>query len=618
MEMSFLVYFYERGFFVMGKFGNILRINLTEGTVKRESLPEEMVRKYLGGRGLGTKILYDETGPGIDPLGPENKLIFGIGPMTARGAPAGNRYMVVTKSPLTGFIAASNSGGFWGTELARTGYDTIIVEGKAAKPTYIWIKDDEVELRDASALWGMDSGATTDELVKLVGDPSARVCCISKSGENLSKLAAIMNEKDRAAGRSGVGAVMGSKNLKAVVVRGTGKVDPIDPEFLKEAFKRSVEKIKANPVAGEGLPTHGTALLVNIINAAGAYPYKNFQESYLEPEDADKQSGETLTRDFLTRKAACFGCPIACGRITKMKSKDRAGEGPEYETIWAFGATCGILDIEPTIEANYICNELGIDTIGAGTTIAAAMELYEKGYLPKEDLEGGPELKFGSGEAVVYWTREMGLAKSKLGKLMADGSYRLCEHYGHPEFSMSVKKQEIPAYDPRGIQGIGLNYATSNRGGCHVRGYTNASEIAGLPFKTDPHVTEGKPELVKIFQDLTGMIDAAGLCLFTSFALGAEDYAELIKGGTGWDMTGDEVMLIGERVWNLEKLYNIREGWTPADDELPKRLTEDRIPKGPSRGKVSEVPAMLPIYYEKRGWDANGHPTKSKLEELGL
>jgi aldehyde:ferredoxin oxidoreductase len=338
----------------------------------------------------------------------------------------------------------------------------------------------------------------------------------------------------------------------------------------------------------------------------------------MEPEEADKQSGETLTRDFLTRKAACFGCPIACGRLTKMKSKDYAGEGPEYETIWAFAGDCGIAELEPAIEANYICNELGIDTIGAGTTIAAAMELYEKGYLPKEDLEGGPEMKFGNAEAMLYWTRAMGLAKGKLGKLLAEGSYRLCEHYGHPELSMSVKKQEMPAYDGRGIQGIGLTYATSNRGGCHVRGYTNASEIAGLPFKSDPYATEGKPELAKIFQDLTAAIDSAGLCLFTSFALGADDYAELLKGGMGWDITGEEVMCIGERVWNLEKLYNIREGWTPEDDELPKRLTDEPIPNGPSKGLVSQVPAMLPVYYEKRGWDANGHPTKERLEKLGL
>ncbi len=602
----------------MSKFGDILRIDLTAGTVKKEELPDGTVRKFLGGRGLGTKILYDETKAGLDPLGPGNKLIYAIGPLTGRGAPTGNRYMVVTKSPLTGFIASSNSGGFWGNELARAGHAVLIIEGKAAKPTYLWIKDGEVELRDASAVWGKDSHETTDELLKLVGDPAARVSCISTCGENLSRLAAIMNEKDRAAGRSGVGAVMGSKNLKAVVVRGTGKVEAGNGDFLKEAVKKAVGKIKANPIAGAGLPEYGTASLVNVINAAGAYPYRNWLEAYMQPEEADKQSGETLTRDFLVRRSACFGCPIACGRITKMKSKPLHGEGPEYETIFAFGAACGIADIEPTIEANYICNELGIDTIGAGVTIAAAMELFEKGYLPKADLEGGPEPKFGDAGAMVYWTREMGLGKKKLGKLMAEGSYRLCEYYGHPELSMSVKKQEMPAYDGRGIQGIGLTYATSNRGGCHVRGYTNAAEIAGLPFKVDPHATEGKPELAKVFQDLTATIDSAGMCLFTSFALGAEDYADLLKGGTGWDITADEVMKTGERIWNLEKLYNIREGWTPKDDELPKRLTADPIPEGPSKGLVSSVPTMLPLYYEKRGWDAQGHPTKAKLDDLSL
>jgi aldehyde:ferredoxin oxidoreductase len=301
-----------------------------------------------------------------------------------------------------------------------------------------------------------------------------------------------------------------------------------------------------------------------------------------------------------------------------MKSKDRHGEGPEYESIFVFGSCCGIIDMDPILEANYICNEMGLDTIGAGVTVAAAMELYESGYLPKADLEGGPELNFGNAEAMVYWVEAMGLSKGKLGKLLAEGSYRLCEHYGHPELSMSVKKQEMPAYDGRGVQGIGLTYATSNRGGCHVRGYTIASEVVGLPVKTDPHVSDGKPDLVKIFQDLTAIIDSAGLCLFTSFALGADDYAELLTGATGWEITGAEVMAIGERVWNLEKLYNIREGWTPADDMLPPRLTSAPIPKGPSLGKVSEVPAMLPIYYSKRGWDDKGHPTKEKLAELGL
>ena len=603
----------------MAKFGDVLRVNLSNGSIKKEQMDEKVLRKYLGGRGLGTRILYDETPAGIDPLGPENKLIFISGPLTGRGAPTGNRYMVVTKSPLTGFIASSNSGGFWGTELVRAGYSTVIVEGKASKPSYLWIKDDHVEIRDAASVWGLDSHEATDKLLELVGDGEARVSCISKSGEQLSKLAAIMNEKNRAAGRSGVGAVMGSKNLKALVVRGTGKVEAQAPEKLKEAFAAAMTKIKANPVAGTGLPTYGTAVLVNVINAGGAYPYKNWQSSYMEPSEADKQSGETLTKDFLTRKAACFGCPIACGRMTRMKSKPLHGEGPEYETIFAFGACCGIAEMEPLIEANYICNEQGIDTIGAGVTVAAAMELYEKGHIPKADLEGGPELKFGDAQAMLYWTRKMARAEGKLGKLMGDGSYRLCEAYGHTEFSMTVKKQEMPAYDARGIQGIGLTYATSNRGACHVRGYTIAPEMVGLPMKMDPHVTEGKPEVAKIFHDLTAAIDSAGLCLFTSFALGADDYAALLSGGTGWDMTADEVMKTGERVWNLEKMYNIREGWTLKDDELPARLTKEPIPEGPSKGLVSQVPEMLPKYYKLRGWDEKtGHPSKEKLADLGL
>jgi aldehyde:ferredoxin oxidoreductase len=522
--------------------------------------------------------------------------------------------MVVTRGPLNGYIASSNSGGIWGAELAKAGYFMVIFTGKAEKPSYLWIKDDKVELRDAAGIWGLDTHAATDALLDAVGEDSAKVSCIGPAGEKMSKIACIINDKHRAPGRTGVGAVMGSKNLKAVVVKGSGKVLIDDENAFKAAREAALKKIKENPVTGEGLPAYGTAVLVNIVNGVGSYPHKNWQFSQME--NAEAQSGETLAKTYLTSKRGCFACPIQCGRVTSLG--DKSGEGPEYESIWALGSSTGVEDLKPITEANYLCNELGLDTISAGSTVAAAMELYEKGFIQKEELEGGPELKFGSGEALVYWIEKMGKVEG-FGKKLAEGSYRLGETYGHPEFSMSVKKQEMPAYDARGIQGIGLNYATSNRGGCHVRGYTISPEIVGLPEKIDPWEIEGKAQWVKTFQDLSASIDASGMCLFTSFALGPEDYANLLKARTGFDYSVEEILANGERIWNLERLFNLREGLDPErEDTLPKRLLEEPIPEGPAKGKVSRLKEMLPEYYELRGWDTTGLPTKEKLAELDL
>ncbi len=592
--------------------GKILRINLTTGKISKEPIEESLARNYLGGRGLASKILYDELPAGTDPLSPENKLIFAAGPLTGTSAPTGGRYMVVTKGPLNGAIASSNSGGFFGKEFKTAGYDLIIFEGKAEKPVYVWIKDDEVEIRDASDLWGKNTHETTDILMERVGDNKAKVACIGPAGERLSLIACIINDKHRAAGRTGVGAVMGSKNLKAVVVRGTGKVELANADKFREAQKASMGKIRENPTTSQGLPAYGTAVLVNIINENGLLPTRNFQSGVFE--GASKISGETLADTYLTKNTHCFACPIGCGRATKINGRE--GEGPEYEVAWSFGADCGVDDLKAIIEANYLCNELGLDGISAGATIAAAMELYERGYIPKEDLDG-PELKFGSAEAIVEYTRKMGLREG-FGDKLAEGSYRLASAYGHPELSMSVKKQELPAYDPRGAQGHGLEYATSNRGGCHVRGYMISPEILGAPEKIDPQVLEGKPTWVKTFQDLTAFIDASGLCLFTSFALGADEYGAMTAAATGWDIDGNEVLKIGERIWNLERLFNLREGFDKDDDTLPERLLKEPMPEGPNKGTVHKLGELLPEYYKIRGWDENGVPTEEKKKELGL
>lgn len=592
--------------------GVILRVNLSDGSIVKENLNLEDAHKFIGGRGLGTKLFMDEVSPNVDPLGNDNKLIFITGPLTGTNTPTGGRYMVVTKSPLTGTIASSNSGGYWGAELKFAGYDGIIFEGKSEKPVYLLIEDDEVKIMDASNIWGKVVSEATDILENIHGSKS-RVAVIGNAGENLSHIAGIMNEKGRAAGRSGVGAVMGSKNLKAVVVRGTKKVNVADSEKLKDAFSKAMVKIKENGVTGRGLPAYGTAVLVNIINEHGTLPTNNFQKSHFDK--ADEISGETLAEKYLKKKDPCFRCPIACGRYCAVD--DIEGSGPEYETIWGFGSDCGVSDLGAIIKANFWCNEYGLDTISAAATIAAAMELYQKGYIKKEDLDGAPELIWGNADAVIEWTKLMGQGKG-LGAKMAEGSYRLCESYGVPEFSMTVKKQEMPAYDPRGIQGIGLNYATSNRGGCHVRGYMISPEILGEPEKLDRFTTEGKAGWTKIFQDFTAAIDSVGLCLFTSFALGAGDFADLYNAISGTNFSGDDFIAAGDRIWNLERLFNLEAGIDPSEDKLPKRLLEDPIDEGPSKGWVNKLSETLPEYYKARGWSEKGLPTEEKLESLGL
>ena len=591
----------------------IARVNLTSGEVKVEKLDLDMAHKFIGGRGLGTKILYDEGVATVDPLSPENKLVYITGPMTGASAPSTGRYMVVTKSPLTGMIACSNSGGIWGAKLKYAGWDAIIVEGEAPKWTYISISDDKIELLDAEEYLGMMSEAL-DSALKEKHGADASVLNIGPAGEKKVLLAAIMNDKDRAAGRSGVGAVMGSKKLKAIVVKASRRnLDNIaDPEALKSAVKRSMDILMANPVTSSGLRQLGTAILVNIINNVGSLPTKNWQESYFEK--AEDISGEALAEKYLVKAGACYRCPIACGRIINVNG--HVTGGPEYEPLWAYGANCGNSDLNTIDECNMLCNEYGLDAISVPCTIAAAMELYQRGAIKDEDCAGVP-LEWGSTTALVEWTKRIGDPHTELDWLMSSGSARLCQHYGMPELSMSVKKQEMPAYDARGIQGIGITYATSNRGGCHVRGYMISPEVLGLPQQLDRTVTEDKAVWAKTFQDLTAVIDSMGHCLFTSFALGAPEYTDMLNAATGTKYSVEEVLEIGDRIYNLERMFNKAAGMKPEDDRLPKRLLEEPIVNGPSKGMVSKLPLTLPQYYEARGW-VNAFPTDETLEKLGL
>jgi aldehyde:ferredoxin oxidoreductase len=615
----------------MGWTRKVLRVNLTTGEIKTEPLNMKWAEEYLGQRGLATKYFVEEVDPRVDPLSPENKLIMTTGPLTGTMASTGGRYSVVTKGPLTGAIACSNSGGYFGAELKFAGWDQIILEGKSAKPVYLFIENDRIELRDAAHLWGKTVWHTEEQIKKENQDSLIRVCSIGRAGENGVLFACIVNDLHRAAGRSGVGAVMGSKNLKAVAVRGTlglsGIANP--KEFMKVTFEK--KKVLAdNAVTGQGLPTYGTQVLMNVINEVGALPARNHRD--VQFEGAAKISAEAMRakrptdgRTHLVTNQACFGCTIACGRISKLDETHfsvvnkpeywGASGGLEYEAAWALGSANGVDDLEALQYANMLCNEDGMDPISFGATVGAVMELYEIGVLTREQI--GIESPFGSARALCEMA-EMTAQGKGFGREIGTGSKRLCTKYGHPELSMSVKGQEFPAYDSRGIQGMGLTYATSNRGACHLRSYTVASEILGIPVKTDPLATEGKPDLVKAFQDATAVFDSSGLCIFTSFAWTLADIQPQIQAACEGDWSLEKCNLVGERIWNMEKLFNLKAGLTKKDDDLPPRLKTEPAKTGPAKGLVSGIDKMLPEYYQVRGWDTEGVPKAETLTRLGL
>ena len=611
--------------------GKILRVDLTAGAVKSEPLNMDWAQTHLGSRGLGSKYLVSEVDPKVDPLSPDNKIIWATGPLTGTMASTGGRYTVITKSPLTGAIACSNSGGYWGAELKMAGWDMVIFEGKSAKPVYLYINDDTAELRDADWLWGKSVWETEEMLKKGLQDPLVRVSSIGKAGENGVLYAAVVNDLHRAAGRSGVGTVMGSKNLKAIAVRGTKGVGNIrDPKaFMKVTYEKK-KILHDNAVTGQGLPTFGTQVLMNVINEIGGLPTRNHQDVQFESAKDISAEAMAMPRDTdgkaqLITNQACFGCTIACGRISKMDAGHftvankpqywGASGGLEYEAAWALGAANGVKDLEALQYVTMLCNEEGIDPISFGATLGAVMELYEMGVLSKEQL--GMAAPFGSAEALVFLAEETIYSRG-FGKEIGQGSKRLTAKYGHPDLSMTSKGQEFPAYDGRAIQGIGLAYATSNRGGCHLRGYTIASEVLGIPVKTDPLEHEGKPELVKAFQDATAAFDSSGLCVFTTFAWGLADLAAQLQAACGEQYTTEELGKIGERIWNMEREFNNAAGFTKADDSLPKRLLTEPAKTGPAKGKVNMLAEMLPKYYAARGWDSEGVPTAETRERLSL
>ncbi|MGB9177048.1 MAG: aldehyde ferredoxin oxidoreductase C-terminal domain-containing protein, partial [Methanoregula sp.] len=481
----------------------------------------------------------------------------------------------------------------------------VVVTGRSRRPLWLFLDSGKAEFRNASGFWGMTTGQTTDAIVDELGDKSVRVSCIGPAGENKVLFACIINEKTRAVGRGGIGAVMGSKNLKAIAARGDLPIKPADEAQLAVVKERVRKKITENGIE-QALTKYGTAVLVNIINENYVLPTRNFQSAHFPA--AEKVSGETMAATILKQNKGCYACIVKCGRVCEFNGE--SGEGPEYEPDWAFGPDCGIDDLKAVARANNLCNEYGLDAISAPTTIACLMEMAEKGYV-------NHPIRFGDAKGMLTLVEQMA-KREGIGNELAEGSFRFATKYGHPELSMSSKQQELPAYDPRGIQGYGLATATSVRGGDHVYGYLISPEILGAPEKLDPLVTKGKAQWVKVFQDLSAAIDASGMCLFTSFALGADDYADLLTATTGMKIDAAELLKIGDRIWNLQKLYNIKRGFGRKDDTLPARLLNEPLKEGAATGQVWRREEMLDEYYTLRGWDREGTPTKEKQKELGL
>ncbi len=599
----------------------LLRVNLSKGSCDIEPLNMAWAEAYLGQRGLGSKYLLEEMDPAADALSAENKLIFATGPLTGTMASTGGRYSVITKGPLTGAIACSNSGGKFGAELKMAGYDLLIIEGESDKPVYLHIENDRVELCDASGIWGKTVWETEDILQQKYQDPQMRFAGIGQAGETLCRYACIVNDKHRAAGRSGVGAVMGAKKIKCIAVRGTMGVKNADPK----AFMSVVNEVNARMNDRDGMSRDGTLAMIDVTNRFGSLPTRNNRS--VSFEGAEKMNPEAMHSpnanghtNFVTN-GACFGCTIGCGRICKIDPthfsvKDKpqyhgASGGLEYETAYALGSAVGIDDIDAATYVGFLCNEYGMDPISLGGTIAAAMELFDIGAID-EKITGGIKLEFGSAEALCQIAELTGKGEG-FGADIALGSKRLCEKYGHPDLSMTVKGQEFAAYDGRSMQGMGLAYATSNRGACHLR---------ADPYEHDFESTEiaGKAEVVRDSQQIVAFIDSTGLCLFPGgCGWGMDDYRALVDAACEGDWGNEERMQqTGERIWNMERLFNLKAGLGKKDDTLPKRILEEPADVGVGKGLVCRLDEMLPEYYELCGWDQEGVPRAETLARLGL
>jgi aldehyde:ferredoxin oxidoreductase len=606
----------------MGFTGKLLEIDLTNRSHSVVDLDKDMARRFIGGKGLGACLLYERTDKGMDPFDPANPLMFLTGPLTGTKAPTSGRWCVVTKSPLTGLYLDSHVGGYFGMELKRAGYDGIIVTGIADRPLYVSIVDDKVELLDAHGIWGLGTVDTVRHLREKYHDEKLRIASIGQAGENLVKYAMIavdsheQKERGGQAGRGGSGAVMGSKNLKAICVKGTGFIPYHDPEAFGEAAKEAHMKVqKSSAIITR--KEYGTTSLIRPMNSFGILPTKNFSTTIFE--HSEDINGEHMKEAIVTANKGCFGCPMMCGKQSYVKEGKYKGtevEGPEYELLALMGSNCGITNVEAIAKGAYLVDDLGLDGISTGVAISFIMECYKHGVISKDDL-WGMEGTFGNEELYVKLIHAIS-QREGIGDLLAEGVKRAAERLGQgtEEYAMHVKGMELPGYDPRGTHGMGIAYATSDRGACHQRAWTVNNEILAEP--PNNHSIKGKARLVKDIQDERAACFSLVLCDFVPLDL--EDFVSMTNASTGFNYTEDEYLKCGERIWNLTRLFNVREGADRKADTLPKRLTEP-VPEGPSEGKavtVEMLDSMLDEYYEYRGWTVDGIPGAEKIKELGL
>ncbi|MEW6285856.1 MAG: aldehyde ferredoxin oxidoreductase family protein [Chloroflexota bacterium] len=595
-------------------------VDLTTGKTEFKPIPEEYKRKYIGGRGVGVRFVFD-NGPQVDPLSPDNILCFMNGPLTGSEANMSGRMAIVTKSPLTGTVTDSHHGGWSAARLRWAGYDGLVFKGKAPKPTYVYIHDGQFELLDASEVWGKGVHDTVKYFREKYGEKDLTVISIGPAGENLVKFACWVNEDDRASGRGGTGCVGGSKNLKAIVIKAEKTLTKAaDRDAWKTAHERALKGIMAeenitSPRKG-GLSVYGTNVLMNITNSIGALPTKNSMYTSFG-SNAETIAGEWVNANILVDNPTCHACPVACKKEVEIKDGPYAGlrmESVEYEPAWSVGANCGNADARLVAKMIDLCNDFGMDAIETGHPLSVWMEATERGY-----TNGSGKLAWGDPEGMTKAV-EMIAKRQGFGAILAEGANAVAKHFGHPELAMTVKGQGIPAYDPRGLKGMGIAYATSNRGACHLRAYTPAAELGVMPYnslKVDPLEWKGKGELVAIFQNVHAFSDSMDLCKFSAFAMGAEEYAQQYSAMVGVPFTADDVLKTGERIYNLERYYNNLAGFREGSDYLPKRFLEEPSDQPGSKGHVCELDKMLEEYYKVRGW-VNGVVPESKLKELEI
>jgi len=609
---------------VGGYAGKVLRVNLSDGEISVKDLDLSLARSLIGCLGIASKIMLDEVDPGVEPFNAENKLILATGPLTGSMAPAANKSAVISRSPLTNIWGESIFSANCGIELKRAGYDMIIIDGRANKPVFLWINDGSVEIRDAGSMWGMDTFMACEAIKMDLGERDAAVACIGPAGERLVRLAAIISDNGRAAGRCGLGAVMGSKNLKAIAVKGSQRIKVADPEMLNNLSKEIIKTVKDKM---EAFTDYGTSRGVVAFEEMGNLPIKNWTKGSFP--GAEKISGIRMAETILVGRKACFACPVACGRYIGISSGSYApleGYGPEYETIAALGSLCMNDNLEAIAKANDLCNRFGLDTISVGATIAFAMECYERGIISNDDT-GGIELTWGDPDAIIKMVELIGL-KRGFGAILGEGSMRAAEKIGKgaDRYAMHVKGLEIPMHNPYRFKEMGLQYATSERGACHLRGFSMLPARGilipdiGLDKKLDGFTIDGKAHVVKIMQDACRMVDALGICKFIVFFGGIHlrNIAKLYTAVTGWETTLEDLMKAGERIWMLQRTFNVRMGVRRKDDTLPRRFLEEPMVEGAAKGQIVELEPMLREYYAERGLDDEGKPRKEKLMELNL